>query len=293
MWGVGEGGANPEDGVYVRQGFRILLCRCEYAPVLPPGAADLVAQGLRERGLPFQATIDLCELAAKSDPHLPALGECERLLVIACRPRSVRWLLHAGGVDPGPQRLVVLDLRELSVEEILSRVDALIAGEGSSASAPAFPTATDRSGDGRGAGDAREEQTSRVDAPDSPPAVQEKGEWLPWFPVIDYDRCCGCKQCVSFCLFGTYAIEAGVVRVANPANCKTWCPACARLCPNAAILFPKYSEGVISGTEDAPASRPDAIEAVRVDVRKATDGDVLAKLRARGKRRFATDGDGE
>ena len=30
------------------------------------------------------------------------------------------------------------------------------------------------------------------------------GEWKPWFPVIDYDRCTNCMQCLSFCLFGVY-----------------------------------------------------------------------------------------
>src|SRR2546422_3501427 len=33
------------------------------------------------------------------------------------------------------------------------------------------------------------------------------GEWKPWFPVIDYDRCTNCMQCLSFCLFGVYGVE--------------------------------------------------------------------------------------
>ena len=30
----------------------------------------------------------------------------------------------------------------------------------------------------------------------------ERVGWKPWFPVIDYDRCTNCMQCLSFCLFG-------------------------------------------------------------------------------------------
>ncbi|HEX8311367.1 MAG TPA: ferredoxin family protein, partial [Chthoniobacteraceae bacterium] len=32
------------------------------------------------------------------------------------------------------------------------------------------------------------------------------GQWKPWFPVIDYDRCTNCMQCLSFCLFGVYGV---------------------------------------------------------------------------------------
>ena len=32
-------------------------------------------------------------------------------------------------------------------------------------------------------------------------ASAKHGEWKPWFPVIDYDRCTNCMQCLSFCLF--------------------------------------------------------------------------------------------
>jgi Pyruvate/2-oxoacid:ferredoxin oxidoreductase delta subunit len=64
------------------------------------------------------------------------------------------------------------------------------------------------------------------------------GEWKPWFPVIDYDRCTNCMQCLSFCLFGVYGVDAGKrIQVQNNDNCKTNCPACSRVCPEAAIMF--------------------------------------------------------
>ena len=48
------------------------------------------------------------------------------------------------------------------------------------------------------------------------------GEWKPWFPVIDYDRCTNCMQCLSFCLFGVYGVDAEKkIQVQNNDNCKT------------------------------------------------------------------------
>src|SRR5262245_8665850 len=74
------------------------------------------------------------------------------------------------------------------------------------------------------------------------------GEWKPWFPVIDYERCTNCMQCLSFCLFGVYGVdEQQRITVQTNDNCKTNCPACSRVCPEAAILFPKYKSGPING----------------------------------------------
>ena len=74
------------------------------------------------------------------------------------------------------------------------------------------------------------------------------GEWKPWFPVIDYDRCTNCMQCLSFCLFDVYGVDDDQqIQVQNNDNCKTNCPACSRVCPEAAIMFPKYRSGPING----------------------------------------------
>ena len=66
----------------------------------------------------------------------------------------------------------------------------------------------------------------------------QPGAWKPWFPVIDYDRCTNCMQCLSFCLFGVYGVDDQQrIQVQNNDNCKTNCPACSRVCPEAAIMF--------------------------------------------------------
>jgi Pyruvate/2-oxoacid:ferredoxin oxidoreductase delta subunit len=70
-----------------------------------------------------------------------------------------------------------------------------------------------------------------------------------WHPIVDKDLCDNCGQCLQFCLFSVYTRdEAQNVTVGNPDACKTGCPACSRICPKGAIIFPLYSQDpAISG----------------------------------------------
>ncbi|MDB6174830.1 MAG: 4Fe-4S ferredoxin iron-sulfur binding domain protein [Chthoniobacteraceae bacterium] len=109
------------------------------------------------------------------------------------------------------------------------------------------------------------------------------GEWKPWFPVIDYDRCTNCMQCLSFCLFGVYGVdEERKIQVQNQDNCKTNCPACSRVCPEAAIMFPKYKAGPINGdtVSDADLQK----EKMKVDISALLGGDVYDMLRLRSEK---------
>lgn len=119
------------------------------------------------------------------------------------------------------------------------------------------------------------------------------GAWKPWFPVIDYERCTNCMQCLTFCLFEVYGVdEAQKIRVQHPDHCKTDCPACSRVCPEAAIMFPKYKSGPINGD----AVRPEDVrrEAMKVDISALLGGDLYAALRSRtqeARKRFSTERD--
>ncbi len=111
----------------------------------------------------------------------------------------------------------------------------------------------------------------------------EPGAWLPWFPVIDYDRCTNCMQCLSFCLFGVYGVDgAGRIQAQQQDNCKTHCPACSRVCPEAAIMFPKYKAGPINGdvVSDSDLQR----EKMKIDISALLGGDVYSLLRDRSER---------
>lgn len=117
--------------------------------------------------------------------------------------------------------------------------------------------------------------------------------WKPWFPVIDPARCTNCMQCLSFCLFDVYGVSADhTLTVENPANCKVNCPACSRVCPDVAIMFPKYHAGPIDG---GPVSDVDVTrEKMKVDISALLGGDIYAKLRERSfdaKNRFSRERD--
>ena len=97
------------------------------------------------------------------------------------------------------------------------------------------------------------------------------GYGVPWYPVIDRARCTGCGTCHDYCLFSVYAREAARpagarVRVEAPLNCKTGCPACSRLCPEGALIFPFCAEAELNGEIEEPARRtPEALAAALGD----------------------------
>lgn len=71
-----------------------------------------------------------------------------------------------------------------------------------------------------------------------------------WYPVIDFDRCTNCMECVDFCLFGVYGVDHGEnILVEQPDNCRKGCPACSRVCPENAIIFPQHKAPAIAGAQ--------------------------------------------
>ena len=71
-----------------------------------------------------------------------------------------------------------------------------------------------------------------------------------WYPVIDYDRCTNCMECIDFCLFGVFGVDnRGRILVEEQDNCKKGCPACSRVCPENAIIFPGHKTPAIAGAD--------------------------------------------
>ncbi len=69
-----------------------------------------------------------------------------------------------------------------------------------------------------------------------------------WYPVIDYTRCTNCMECIDFCLFGVYGVDQlDRILVEEQDNCKKGCPACSRVCPENAIIFPGHKDSAIAG----------------------------------------------
>jgi hypothetical protein len=97
-----------------------------------------------------------------------------------------------------------------------------------------------------------------------------------WYPVIDFSRCTNCMECIDFCLFGVYGVDrASHIVVEQPDNCRKGCPACSRVCPENAIIFPMHKTPSIAG---APGEGPGAL---KIDLSKlfgAPDAIDLAAL---------------
>ncbi|MCE9534700.1 MAG: ferredoxin family protein [Planctomycetes bacterium] len=94
-----------------------------------------------------------------------------------------------------------------------------------------------------------------------------------WYPVIDYSRCTNCLECLDFCLFGVYGVNNfDQILVETQDNCKKGCPACSRVCPEQAIMFPEYKSAAIAG---APVG---AIGGLKIDLTKLFGGDVKDAL---------------
>ncbi len=91
-------------------------------------------------------------------------------------------------------------------------------------------------------------------ATDSIVAIEEPASRR-WYPVIDYARCTNCMECIDFCLFGVYGVDqVETILVEQPDNCRKGCPACSRVCPENAIIFPQHKTPAIAGSNDANAS---------------------------------------
>ena len=227
---------------------RIILCECVHAGIIPPQTTQTVLAGLRMADVAFCCVPDLCGMAARRDPILSQAAASGSLRIAACHPRAVRWLFDAAGAPLQNGRVDFLNLRTQSPQEVLAALT---------------------------------NTTADAAACDGQPA--EADDWMPWFPVIDRDRCTDCGQCRSFCLFGVYAVSGtGRVEVRHPDKCKTNCPACARVCPQVAIIFPKYREAPFNGEEVTEEHLKR--ETVKVDPAAIAAGDVYAKLRRRSDR---------
>ena len=68
---------------------------------------------------------------------------------------------------------------------------------------------------------------------------------IPWWPILDYDKCNFCMECDKFCPHNVYAKnndEKQQLTVKNPYNCVVFCRACAKACVPDALKFPEKSE---------------------------------------------------
>ncbi len=190
----------------------ILYCNCSQANLTPEPNRQAALDTLAAAGVRYLYTDDLCGLCADADSDLVNNLAGDSLLVLACFERTVRALLNRVGLSE-VKTLETVNLRTAEPQAIAETLQLNAARPG-----------------------------GRITL------TRSTADWQPWYPLIDADRCTQCRQCLNFCLFGVYALDASQhVSVARPTHCKTGCPACARVCPSAAIIFPKYTTAPING----------------------------------------------
>lgn len=223
----------------------IVYCMCAYYDYVDAHVRHLTAEAVRARG--GDVVEDLCGLAVEKSDRLGQWTGRDNLTIIACHERAVRCLLAFGGAELGKTGVEFINIR---TEQGLDEVAKLLGLEFGA---------------------------------DSAEVAQKPPGPVPWFPVIDYSRCVGCRKCLDFCLFGTYGLsEAGTVEVQKPLACKVNCPACARVCPEGAIIFAKHDKAPINGGPGENAERP-------VDYQQLIGSGIHEKLRARSAGRFSVD----
>jgi Pyruvate/2-oxoacid:ferredoxin oxidoreductase delta subunit len=141
------------------------------------------------------------------------------ILLAWLHPRPMQWLLQRHQVTDQP--LTILNLAAFSDAASVLRTVAAVA--------KAAPQTKPRPGN-------LEQLGTAADAR--------------WYPVLDHSRCVNCQHCLQFCLFGVYELDVkGKVIVRHPDHCKPGCPACSRICPQSAIMFPLYEkDAAIAGS---------------------------------------------
>jgi NAD-dependent dihydropyrimidine dehydrogenase PreA subunit len=204
-------------------------------------AADEKARVLDSRPLPDR-TIYCVDLRAK-DTTQPYLEEIRRIRAEA----SVQTVSLMGWIGGAPRA----DQLERFIEPAAGNVASLASVPATNGFATPFTNGTNGSAKELGSEEKAIEEPSPVElAPVR--VIEETGRR--WYPVIDFSRCTNCMECIDFCLFGVYGVDrAETILVEQPDNCRKGCPACSRVCPENAIIFPQHKTPAIAGSPDGNA----------------------------------------
>lgn len=180
--------------------------------------------------------------------------DCDLLVASWIFPRAAHWLLdrigirgqseptsfdEVGGEDNATEEA---EASESRVAELFPRPSRKIyCVDMRSASAEALTEEVQRLA-------AQGEELASSEAVSEAPIRFEDASTRRWYPVIDFSRCTNCMECIDFCLFGVYGLDgAETILVEQPDNCRKGCPACSRVCPAGAIMFPQHKAPAIAG----------------------------------------------
>lgn len=218
----------------------IVYCNCG-AGIFSGIESDRLAEGLQALDADLFELHDLCALSIQEKEQLSAIaGQYAHKIVIACYPRTVKYLFRQNNIDFGSY--TVLNFRGMKADQMMEELTLRFGTTAGTASHRVI--------------------LSQLKVP-------------AWYPVIDDERCTLCGQCSRFCLFGVYRFDKKQLKVVNPLACKNNCPACGRICPESAIIFPRLPENsVLSGADpDGNSSPADLLDS----------GQLFEKLKERNK----------
>lgn len=200
---------------------------------------DAIRKVFEEAGLKFHAVDSLYDLY-EHDEGIQFLREIPgELIVLGWHyPRAIKWILarHHLEVNGATRKLHCIDARDTKPEVLASTVKEILAGKASAV----VEKLHDATGKGQLPNELTPKQRGALAETELAPPVN--ADLSPrWYPVIDYDQCTNCMECMDFCLFGVYGVDhEATLRVSQQDQCRQDCPACSRVCPVGAIVFPKY-----------------------------------------------------
>lgn len=234
--------------VHRQSGKHILFCNCR-GERIDSELLQAVDKHLRDLKVRTTRITDLCGIAVTGKEKIADhLKKGDDHLVLGCYRRTMDLIFRQVLENRGNEfNYSHVNLIGLSVNEVIEELDKFC-----------------------GTSNGTNEHTD----------ISEDSGWPSWYPLIDYSRCTACGQCADFCLFGVYEKTDSQVLVKNPRGCKNNCPACARICPSAAIIFPKYKNGgAVGGSDEIDEKEEQQRLAKDIDI--ILGGDVYEALRKR------------
>lgn len=193
---------------------QITICACSSRLFISNEKVTTVAYYLMNSGFEVKLVDDLCRMVADEPEEALQITEGT---IVACHERAI----SSNFSQLTKRELDIVNLRSLTVQEILAKWN--------------ITEIEDR--------DLLLYKQVQTEVENLPTSEGKDA----WYPIIDKLRCTNCGKCNDFCLFGTYTRNGDEILVIQPHNCKNNCPACARICPSGAIIFPKYEKSPING----------------------------------------------
>jgi Pyruvate/2-oxoacid:ferredoxin oxidoreductase delta subunit len=194
----------------------LIVSRRGNADAAAAALEDAVADRFHQAGWDVLVVPHLYHVPEQSHlwPELSEKAACDVIVLSWLYSRPAEWLLRRHQV--GADRIMALNLRDFAD------------GESCFAAVQQATDGADRKLDSLPPG--------RISTLQETTATR-------WYPVVDGSRCINCQHCLQFCLFGVYALDDdGRLVVREPDRCKPGCPACSRICPQGAIMFPLYQK---------------------------------------------------